>query len=432
VNLLRPHYAPARSLVKNRDWRYAWIVTERLYYGDSSALIFDARIVGVQTHEGRCEVELDRTAFYPGGGGQPCDIGSLGASRVIETGWRGETIVHVVEPAFDANAVGGPAHGSVDPAHRLDFMVQHTGQHIFSQALVRAGTLDTVSVHFGSDDTTIELRADEVSPKVLREAEDIANAIVTDNRRLILHEVDRAEASRFPLRRTPPDEARLRIVEVESFDWAACGGVHVARTGEVGLIKAASQERIRGRVRVHVMIGRRAFDDYARKIELTRSLSRSLTCGEDSIGRRVEELITRDRESTRELRRLRLAQAAADADDSVSAAPCIGAVPCVRRLFNAAGGEYLKAFVERVVDVPGRICIAIDRLDSTFQWIVAHSLGDGLDLARIVPGALGAADAKGGGSAARMQGLGARRDAAAQLADAIEAELGRVLRGGEQ
>ncbi len=402
-----------------------------LYYGDSSALDFEAKVVGVQTRDGRSEVELDRTAFYPGGGGQPCDIGTLDGSRVTEAAWRGESIVHVVEPAFDPGAVGRTARGSVDAAHRRTYMVQHTGQHIFSQALVRAGRLDTVSVHLGDADTTIELRAEEVPPKVLREAEEIANGIVTENRRVILHEVDRAEASRFPLRRTPPDEERLRIVEVESFDWAACGGVHVARAGEVGLIKAVSQEKIRGRVRLHVMIGSRAFDDYGRKIALAQALSRVLTCGEGSIEQRVQELLVRERESARELRRLRLAQAAADADDSVSAARSIGAVPCVRRLFNAAGADYIKEFVERIVASPGRVAIAIDRLDSSFQWVVAHSLGDGLDLRTLVPGLLDAADAKGGGSAARMQGVGLRLDAAGAFADAIEAELGRMLGRGE-
>jgi alanyl-tRNA synthetase len=288
--------------------------------------------------------------------------------------------------------------------------------------------LETVSVHFGTDDTTIELRAEEVSPSELAMAEEIANRVVTENRRVILHEVDRSEASRFPLRRTPPDEGRLRIVEVESFDWAACGGVHVGRTGEVALIKTVSQEKIRGRVRLHVMIGRRAFEDYGRKISLVQALNRALTCGEVSLQARVEELLARERESSSELRRLKLSQAAADADESVSAARAIGPVICVKRLFDTAGADYMKAFVERVVAAPGRIGIAIDRQDSSFQWIVAHSLGEAIDLRRVMPGLLSPAGAKGGGSASRMQGAGARLDAAVELADSIETELIRSVR----
>ena len=228
-------------------------VTEKLYYADPDALEFEAAIVrAAALADGRCEVVLDRTAFYPGGGGQPADRGVLGGVRVLEV--REEEngdIVHVLQRPLPA----GRAAGAVDAARRRDFMAQHTGQHIFSQALVRAGRLDTVSVHFGDDETTIELKADSVEEPVLRAAEEIANAVIQENRRVILHEIDRAEVSKLPLRRTPPDEGRLRIVEVESFDWAACGGVHVRSAGSVFMVKAVSQERIRGRVRLHVHEG---------------------------------------------------------------------------------------------------------------------------------------------------------------------------------
>ncbi len=306
-------------------------------------------------------------------------------------------------------------------------MAQHTGQHIFSQALVRAGGLETVSVHFGEEDTTIELKADAVSERVLRAAEDTANAVIRENRRVILHEIDPSEVSRFPLRRTPPDVGRLRIVEVKDFEFAACGGVHVASSGEVFLVKAVSVEKIRGRARVHVMIGRRAFDDYGRKTALLQELSRELTCGEPFLRERVQELLAREKDAARELRRLRVAQAATDADDAVAAASSIGAALCVRRLFDTAGPEYVKAFVERVVAVPGRVVIALDRGAEGFQWIVAHSLGEGLDLAGVVPALLEAAQAKGGGRGSRMQGMGARAEAAAPFAQAIEAALARRL-----
>jgi alanyl-tRNA synthetase len=392
-------------------------VTEKLYYADPSMLEFDARATGVSLRDGRCEVVLDRTCFYPGGGGQPCDRGTLGGAKVVEVGYRDDEIVHVVEPAIEP----GQVHGSVDAGRRHDFMEQHTGQHIFSQALLTAAGLETVSVHFGDDDTTIELKAEAVEGRVLRAAEDLANSIIKENRRVLLHEVDRAEASRFPLRRTPPEAGRLRIVEVEGFDWAACGGVHAASTGAVFLVKAVGQEKIRGRVRVHVMMGRRALEDYGRKISLVQGLGRALTCGESSIPGRVEELVKTEREAARELRRLKLLQAVSDADDSAAAGREVAGARFVRRVFDAAGAEYLKAFAERVIAFPGRVVIAIDRAAEGFQWIVAHSMGDRPDLPGLLSAALmGAADAKGGGRGARMQGVGSRADAISAFADAIE------------
>ncbi len=402
------------------------MVTEKLYYADPGMLQFEAAVVSaVPLPDGRCEVVLDRTCFYPGGGGQPCDLGTLDRARVLEVRAQGEVIVHVVSAALSA----GKVRGSVDGARRRDFMVQHTGQHIFSQALARAGKLETVSVHFGDDETTIELKADAVDDGVLREAEQIANGVIRENRRVILHEIDRAEVSRFPLRRTPPDEGRLRIVEVESYDWAACGGVHVAAAGEVFLLKAVSQERIRGRVRVHVMIGPRAFDDYSRKVALAQGLSRALTCGEDSILGRVQDMLAAEKEAARELRKLRTAQAAVDADAAAAApgARKIGGALFVRRVFDECGPEYLKAFAERLVAAPGRIVLAVDRGKGPFQWLAAHSLGDRLELSAIVGKHFGISDAKGGGRGARVQGVGARSETLEQFLDAIEGELTRTL-----
>jgi alanyl-tRNA synthetase len=410
-------------------------VTEKLYYKDTLQLEFDARVVEMAMRDGRCEVILDGTCFYPGGGGQPCDLGTLGVARVVEVGYRDEggdphgRIAHVVEPALDVKT-GTVLHGVVDAARRRDFMQQHTGQHIFSQALMQAGKLETVSVHFGDDDTTIEVKADSVTEKILAAAEEIANAVIRENRKVIFHEVDPSEAGRFPLRRTPPEVGRLRVVEVEGFEWAACGGVHVPSTGEIVFAKAIAQERIRGRVRIHVMMGSRALADYGRKVALVQGLSRELTCGDADILGRVKELLGGAKETARELKKLQVSQAASDADAAIASARQIGPAVCVRRLFDAAGSEYLKAFAERVVAAAGRVVLAADRNGETFQWIVAHSLGAAPDLSDIVPGLLAIAAAKGGGRGARMQGMGGAPDAADAFLDAIEKKLALALGQG--
>jgi len=414
----------AACLVKEREWRYSVRVTEKLYYTEPGRIEFDAEVVSAEAlPDGRSRVVLNRTCFYPGGGGQPFDHGTLNGSPVVEVSEEEGDIFHVVTAAPGP----GPVIGAIDAARRRDFMVQHTGQHVFSQALAQAGSLETVSVHFGDEDTTIEVKADSVPDSVLRAAEEIANGVIRENRPVILHEIDRAEVSRFPLRRTPPDEGRLRIVEVQAFDWAACSGVHVASSGEVFLVKAVSQEKIRGRVRIHVMIGGRAFEDYGRKIVLSQGLSRALTCGEDSILGRVQDMLTAEKETARELRRMHTTQAAADADAAVPAARQVAGALLLRRVFDECGPDYLKAFVERFLAAPGRIIIAADRGKESFQWIVAHSVGDELELSLIVPKYFPAADAKGGGRGARMQGVGSRPEALEKFADAVEGDIALAL-----
>ncbi|HEY9595953.1 MAG TPA: alanyl-tRNA editing protein [Spirochaetia bacterium] len=391
-------------------------MTEKLYYSDPSMMEFDARAVSVVERDGKCHAVLDRTCFYPGGGGQPCDTGTIAGVRVEETLPRDDEIVHVLSGPISEGAV----HGVVDAEHRRDFMTQHTGEHVFAQALLRAGGLHTVSVHFGDDDTTIEVKADAVAPRVLRDAEDIANAAIRDNHRVVVHEIDRSELPRFALRRTPPDAQRLRIVEVGDYDRVACSGVHVSTTSELFLVKAAWQEKIRGNTRIHLMIGRRAFDDYGRKIALVQDLEKLLTCGEPFIRDRVQELMTRERETGRELKRLQLARASVDADEAVAAGKTVKGAVIVKRVLSDAGPDYVKAFVERVTATPGRLVIAIDRVGDGFQWTVAHSLADTFSLAAFLPALLPAADARGGGKPARMQGSGRSVAAADRFADAIE------------
>jgi alanyl-tRNA synthetase len=400
-------------------------VTEKLYYQDPSLLVFDASIREDKANGALHEVVLDRTCFFPGGGGQPADRGTLGGARVVDMKERGEEIIHVVDSPPRAD--GGRVHAEVDGARRRDFLAQHTAQHILSQALLSAGNLPTVSVHFGDDTTTIELDAQSVTDQILQDAEALANSIITENRPIRVHEVDPRDAGRFPLRRVPPEVGRLRIVEVDSYDWAACSGLHVAVTGQIGLVKIIGQEKIRGRTRIHVLIGARAMADYGRKIAVVQALSRLLTCGEADIPARVEELARSARERERELIRMKVASAGAEADAAVALARRLGEALLVRKELDGAGPAYCKAFAERIVASPGRVVVVVDRGADAFQWTAAHSLGGRLDLAAVVTPLLASSGAKGGGRGPWMQGAGKGADGAQAFGKAVEEALARAL-----
>jgi alanyl-tRNA synthetase len=405
-------------------------VTERLYDQDPGLFAFEARVLDSRPCGDGYAIVLDRTGFFPGGGGQAADRGTIGGREVLEvTEADGEVLHKLREPL-----AGGPVSCAVEQPRRRDGMEQHTGQHIFSQALVRAGGFETVSVHFGEDTTTVEVSAASIPEDKLREAEELANAVIAENRRVVTHLADSAEVSRFPLRRTPPAEERLRIVEVDGFDWAACCGVHVPSTGAIRMIKVVGEEKIRGRARVSLRMGRRAFEDYGRKVALVRGLSRLLTSGEDGMLRRVEELQNADREKGRELRRLRVEKAASLAGEAAAAAPRIGGALYVERLFESLGPEPLKAFAEGVVAAPGRIVAAVDRGPGAAQWIIAHSLdaaaGPVPDLSRLVLPLLPLIEGKGGGKGARMQGAGGKPEGARAFLDGFRSALEAAAAGG--
>ncbi len=410
-------------------------MTERLYYDDAYLFAFDARVLSSRQGPKGWETVPDRTCFYPGGGGQPPDRGTLAGRAVIALEERGDEIVHVLdgEPVgLEAAAgVGSVVHGGIDAARRLDFMAQHTGEHLLSQCLLAAGNIATVSVHFGDETATIEVAAETVPETVLADAERRANAIARENRAVRTRELDREEALKLPLRRRPPEGERLRIVEIEGCDWAACGGVHVASTGAIAPVKITGVERIRGRVRIHARMGDRALADYGRTLALSQALGRLLTCGEPGILKRVGDLVENERGLSRELRRLRVAQAGPAAAEAAAegrplpAGPDGGARRLVSRVFDGFGEEPVKAFVDAVLHEPGRIVVAVDRSPDGIRWTVAHSLGaGGVDLAVLMKPLIAALGLRGGGRQALVQGAGADPSGAVPLVEAVARALG--------
>lgn len=160
---------------------------------------------------------------------------------------------------------------------------------------------------------------------------------------------------------------------------------------------------------------------------MTQALTRVLTCGEEFVAARVEELVASARERDRELKKLRVEQAVVSARAAAQRGTKTAQATIVRGESEGAGADYLKAFAEEAVAAPGRVVIAIDRSESGFQWIVAHSLGPGLELPAVVTPLLAAAEAKGGGRAAWMQGMGRRLEAASSFAGSVEEALTKAL-----
>ena len=213
-------------------------MTIRLYYADTYLRAFDATIVE-RADDGK-RVYLDRSAFYPTSGGQPNDLGTLGGVRVVDVLDEDARVAHVLAAPYT-----GPdtVHGEIDWARRWDFAQQHTGQHLLSGTFSTLFDWPTVSVHFGDMLSTLELNTAAVSPKQLRRAEEQANALVAENRAVIVTFEDAAEVA-ARLRRPSTRAGTLRIVTIEGHDTSACGGTHVRATGDIGLFKLVSEEGI--------------------------------------------------------------------------------------------------------------------------------------------------------------------------------------------
>ena len=248
-------------------------MTRKLYYEDCHLSRFCAQVVSCQKSEKGFEVILNETAFYPEGGGQACDLGTLNGLRVLDVQERGEEIVHFCDGPLEA---GTAAEGVIDYERRFDLMQQHTGEHIVSGIIHRRYGYHNVGFHMGSE--MIEIDFDGIVP-----AEDLA---------VIEREANQALWKNLPVRCWYPSEEELpnvfyrtkralpwpvRIVQVPGYDSCACCGVHVERTGEVGLVKLFSVVGLRGGCRIEMSCGNRALKLLNQAFEQNRLVSQAFS-----------------------------------------------------------------------------------------------------------------------------------------------------------
>jgi alanyl-tRNA synthetase len=285
-------------------------------------------------------------------------------------------------------------------------MQQHTGQHIISQSLLRIGRFNTVSVHFGENYTAIETDTDVIPEETIWEVENLANRIVTENIEVRIQWVDPDAVEKFHIRRPPPDVKKVRIVQVGDFDASACGGLHVARTGEIGLIKIIGQEKIRGRIRIQAKIGNRAYADYREKSRIVQELSQLLTCGEETMIRRVRDLDEQLREANRIIARLQSELMFYEVQQLTGSSPVVKGVLFIHKIFDNEDNKILKIFLDQVLSEANRVALAVNRQQNRLTWIAGDTVKKPFDLRVILNPLLSIVDARGGGNEHLMQGGG--------------------------
>src|SRR4051812_28561560 len=226
-------------------------MTERLYLSDPYLKTFRARVLEMRELDGKPAAVLDKSAFYPEGGGQPGDRGTLGGVKVLDTQERGGEVLHVVEKPISPGEVAA----EIDWARRFDHMQQHHGQHLLSAAFDKVQA-PTVSFHLGERTCTIDLDA-PLARLDLKAVEAAANESVWRNLPVIARDFTGEERARLPLRKEPVKGDR--VVLVEGVDASPCGGTHPVRTGEVGVIAILKAQRWgEGKARIEFACGGRA------------------------------------------------------------------------------------------------------------------------------------------------------------------------------
>jgi alanyl-tRNA synthetase len=372
-------------------------VTERLYYRDSFLREFDARVISCEREGARWKVELDRTAFYPTSGGQPHDTGRIGGVAVMEVADAENHVVHYTS----AEVAPGPVRAEIDWARRIDHMQQHTGQHLLSAAFIELFKFQTVSFHLGKDLSTIDLEAPEIVPRHLEEAERRTNEIIFEDRVVVVRFGTADELAEAGIRKKVDREGILRAIEVEGFDRQPCGGTHLARTGQAGLLLIRKVERRRELWRVEFACGYRALavarGDFA---TLTKAAS-LLSCGMPEVPRMLGKVIEERREEHTALKRAEERMAELEARALLAGRPADrGAI--VSAVLDEASAAYLALLAAKVVAEADVTLL----LASSASGHVAFAQSKGLsgDMGAMLRSALKEFQGKGGGGKDFAQG----------------------------
>ena len=364
--------------------------TKKLYYDNPFLRRFAAVVTACEEAKGGWAVTLDQTAFYPEGGGQPYDTGTLGGVKVLEVHEKGGVISHLCSAPL---AAGESVEGEIDWARRFDHMQQHSGEHICSGLICARFHCDNVGFHMGADAVTIDFNAD-ISWDALTEIEEAANRYIYEDHPIDIQLHCGAELDAIDYRSKKPLEGDVRIVTFPQADCCACCGTHVARSGQVGLVKFLSVQRFREGVRIELLCGGRAQRYLSSCWEQSLHIAQALSVKPTASFAGVERLLT-------ELSALK--QRCAKLEESVFAqtAAQYEGKGDVLLFEDEMSGDSLRKLCDAVASTCGGRCAVFAGANGAYKYAIGYMGGDLRELTKKLNTEL---NGRGGGKPNFVQG----------------------------
>jgi len=393
--------------------------TERLYYHDSRLLEFDARVTDLsERDDGAIAVMLDRTAFYPTGGGQTNDMGTIGEARVVDCiDMEDAGVLHLIQGPTPE--VGEVVHGRIDAQRRMDHMQQHTGQHILSAAFVKLFEAPTRSFRMLEHECEIDVALDDPNDEKIDQAVELANQTIWQDRRITIHNVTAAEASALPLRKEPARAGELRVIEIDGFDLTPCGGTHAHATGEVGMIAVRSWERAKGLTRIQFIAGGRVLNDYRKANRTAAQVAAAFSAGRDDSPALVARLLEENKKLARRVRELDQIACRVEAEEMLRATGPTGregsdestSPRIVAKIFDDRDADSLKHLALALIAHANVAALLGSRDGDAARLVFARSPDAAGDMNALMRKACEMIEGRGGGKADMDQGGGRKVNA---------------------
>lgn len=364
--------------------------TKKLFYADPFLREFSATVLSCEESKGGFAVTLDETAFYPEGGGQPTDFGTLGGVAVTDVREKGGVITHLCASPL---TVGEKVEGKIDFARRFDHMQQHSGEHICSGLICARFSCDNVGFHMGADIVTIDFNAD-ISWEELMEIEAAANRYIYENHPIDINFYRGAALDAVEYRSKKALEGDVRIVAFPGADCCACCGTHVLTSAQVGIVKFLSVQKFREGVRIELLCGERAYRYLSRTWEQASLSGRQLSVKPTELSAAVERTMT-------ELGALKLRAAKLEESVFAQTAESLRGKGDVLLFEDDMSPDSVRKLCDAVSLACGGRCAVFAGSSEGYKYAIAHQGGDLRELTKALNAAL---TGRGGGKLNFVQG----------------------------
>ncbi|MBI5301267.1 MAG: hypothetical protein HY868_03950 [Chloroflexi bacterium] len=380
--------------------------TRLAYLDDPLTLEFTAHITGKTVlPDGRRAVVLDATYFYPTGGGQEHDTGTLGDARVTDvvTNDAGD-VLHIVDREVNGDAL--PAR--IDRARRFAFIQHHSGQHLLSQAFEHELDLETVAVNINIDSaSTLDLNTNAISAENLARVENFANVIIYQDRAIKSYWVSEANITSVPLRRPPKVTGQIRIVEIDQLDYSACGGTHCPRTGMIGVLKILKTERRNDKTRIYFAAGTRALEFFQQYQTIVTQVGLSFSTGPEGIVAALERQRDELRAAQTALAQFEEARLHNHTRELIAHAESLDALNLIVADEGERAAQAVRAIASALQNEPGIVAVLVTRAGGKLGVAVACAADTGVNANALIRALLADIAGRGGGDAKLAQGGGA-------------------------
>ncbi|MBG9587296.1 alanyl-tRNA editing protein [Cytobacillus firmus] len=375
---------------------------KKLYYENPYIKTFETELVyQAADDKERVYAVLKETAFYPTGGGQPHDEGTLNGIKVVDVEEAEGEIRHYLERELEPSNSG--ISGKIDWNRRFDHMQQHAGQHILSAAFEELYGYKTVSFHLGKEILTIDLEISELPVRHAEEAERLANAIILENHPIEARWVSAEEASQFPLRKQLSVSEDIRLVIIPEFDYNGCGGTHPTSTGQVAGVKILDWERQKKKIRVQFICGSRILTQLQTKHEITGNLSQLLNAPEQDLPSAASRLIENGKDLEKQLEAAKEALLAYEAKEMFTA----GNEKCISKVFEGRSIQELQKLARLIASQTENADVfLINETADKLQFVCARGADSESDMKSLSAELLQKINGKGGGNPQFAQGGG--------------------------